>query len=521
MMNLQKSIALVLTTLSFSAHAQIASESETFINNQLRGTARFTAMGGAFTSLGNDASAIGINPATLSSYRFNEFSFSLGFETQQAQLGPFYGAEANQRDFSVNLENLGVGFQFGESPDDHKFSVGIYNNQLADCTRRYDILGFDNSQTLGQFWGKTSANGDVDTITDDAYAAWQAYVLVSDTVGGNDVVRNPNASYAYGRFDSTNNTRTATSDVSFTYNQTGSLNQTGFAISGQSYGKFSYGLGFGFPSLNLRREEFITEYIDQQDAPPYNLTEYTYRRLSDLRANGFNFNIGFLYAPIPEFRIGASYQSPSWYLVRQIYDLDVTARFNAPPFDGVNRNTSSDILTREEYSYRLRTPSIFRIGLSSVIAKRLILSADYQYTNAQNTRLYTARSSYNISDAVINSYDAELNQLFTNLSNSLAAGLEYKWNNLFIRGGYRLNQSPYDEAFQEETTGDVTIISGGLGYQFGAWQVNATYVQSNFDQNLVTYSGFDASTGSQVQVLDDLQTEVTLHNVVIGMTYKW
>ena len=46
------------------------------------GTARSMAMAGAFTSLGGDLSAMGINPAGLGMYRSNEISLSpmLGFQ---------------------------------------------------------------------------------------------------------------------------------------------------------------------------------------------------------------------------------------------------------------------------------------------------------------------------------------------------------------------------------------------------------------------------------------------------------
>ena len=40
------------------------------------GTARTAAMGGAFTSLGADASSMDINPAGIAMYRRSEFSFS-------------------------------------------------------------------------------------------------------------------------------------------------------------------------------------------------------------------------------------------------------------------------------------------------------------------------------------------------------------------------------------------------------------------------------------------------------------
>jgi long-subunit fatty acid transport protein len=526
MLDMLKSLPNILTlticSLGFIAQGQIASEVETFLPTQLHGTARYTAMGGAFTSLGNDATAMGINPASLSVYRFNEASLSLGFQTHAAQLGPFYGREANSNDLFANVENFGLSFQIGENTKSQsKFSFGVYHNLLADYSHQYRIQGDLNNNTLGEFWGRSSANQNVDLISDDAFAAWQAYVLVSEKSGNNDFIQNPDNSFAYGELNTSDSSITATSNPTFNYNQQGALSQTGFVLAGQQTQKFQYGLGISFPTLNLRREEFITERINEQSSAPYNLTEYTYRRLSDINANGFNFNLGFIYRPIPEFRIGASYQSPSWYTVNQIYDVDVSARFNAPPFSGVSTNPVSEIITSGEYSYRLRTPAIYRLGLSTVLAQKFILSLDYQLTSAQNTSLYTNNRSFNVSDGVIAGYENELNRLLNNQQSSFALGLEYKLKNLFLRGGYRLNQSPYGEDVHDFTTSDISIISGGIGYQFKTLMVNVTYAQSSYNQNLITYTAFNGNTNQVEQVLEDVATQVSQQNILVGITYKW
>jgi hypothetical protein len=514
-----KSILIGLfCTLSIFAQGQIASEAELFSNNQLHGSPRFTAMGGAFTSLGNDPSAIGINPAGLAVYRKNDLSFSLGFENQQAQLGTFYGANVNSSGFNVNVENAALSFQFGDkSKSTGQFSFGIYHNTLARYNNNYNILGFNNTNTLGQYWGENSANQNVDIISNDAFAAWQAFVLVSEEVGNNNIILNENSSYAYGDYDSTSNTVTATSDVQFTYNQSGSLTETGLALGGQVENNFYYGISFNFPTLSLRREEFITEYINEQDAvAPYDLEQYTYRRLSDMYGTGFNMKLGFIYSPLPEFRIGASYQTPSWFTVRQVYDFDVAARFAS-----TSQIENSEIFSTGEYSYRLRTPAIFRIGVSSVLAKKLILSLDYQLANPVNTTLYTNRNSYNITDQTLNTYEQQISGLFNNNQSSIAAGVEYKIKNFFLRGGYRVNQSTYTPEFEELATSALTIFSGGIGYRFGAITIDLAYTNSSFSQNLITYTTFNDQTAASEQVIDDLKTEVVNHNVIAGITYRW
>ena len=70
------------------------------------------------------------------------------------------------------------------------------------------------------------------------------------------------------------------------------------------------------------------------------------------------------FKPVHFWRIGGSYQTPSWYSVNQVYEFSVSSTFA----DG--SAFTSDIFSTGEYSYRLRTPAIYRIGTSVVIGKK-------------------------------------------------------------------------------------------------------------------------------------------------------
>ena len=71
-------IISILMTLSSAMIAQNAMDAYTVSSSQIRGTARYVSMGGAFTSLGGDPSSIVQNPAGIGVYRSSEVSASLG-----------------------------------------------------------------------------------------------------------------------------------------------------------------------------------------------------------------------------------------------------------------------------------------------------------------------------------------------------------------------------------------------------------------------------------------------------------
>ncbi|MDE5662392.1 MAG: UPF0164 family protein [Muribaculaceae bacterium] len=71
---------------SGAAWAQSAVDAYTVTPVELRGSARFVGMGGAFTSLGGDISCMTQNPAGLGLYRSSDLglTFDIGIRSYQA-----------------------------------------------------------------------------------------------------------------------------------------------------------------------------------------------------------------------------------------------------------------------------------------------------------------------------------------------------------------------------------------------------------------------------------------------------
>jgi len=59
-----------------------------------------------------------------------------------------------------------------------------------------------------------------------------------------------------------------------------------------------------------------------------------------------------------------------------------------------------------------------------------------------------------------------------NNANEFRVGGEYKIKNFSLRGGYRFEESPFNNG---RTIGDLTGYSGGLGYNFGNTKLDFAY----------------------------------------------
>ena len=71
------------------------------------GTARFTAMSGAFGALGGDFSVLSTNPAGIGIYRKSEFTFTPSFFSQKTTSN-FKGNMLDDYKYNVNFSNAGI-----------------------------------------------------------------------------------------------------------------------------------------------------------------------------------------------------------------------------------------------------------------------------------------------------------------------------------------------------------------------------------------------------------------------------
>jgi len=509
---MKKLAFIVLALCSGLLNAQTADDVELFQLRNLHGTPRFTAMGGAFTALGNDHSAYALNPASAAVNLHSDISFGFGFNDRSGNYQDFYQTSGNERNLNVLFENVGLNLVLNPSSET-RYSLAFSTTKLADFNRDFNIANLNNGYTLGQYWAEISAGQHIDDIPWDAYAAWESYLLVSQ----NDTIVDDG--FAYGELIDGN--LVANSNLNYIFNQDGSFNETNVVFGIDKGGKLYYGFSLGFPTLTFRREEFINESNLNRSNPPYSASDYSFRRLNDIYGSGFNFKAGFIYRPIPEIRIGASYQSNSWYTVNQFYEVDVITNFAQEPEPGVGLSRESSLLETGQYAYRLRTPAIYRAGIASVIAKAFILSVDYQYQQQDRNRLYTNNNSFNISENLLQTdYQPGIDDLYAAGRQTISAGAELRLKRVSLRAGYRIDESVYKEEFQDQTIGDMQALSFGLGFKSGPWSFDLAFIQSQRDRNYAIYRGADPA-GNSIQVIQDLQMTEVANNIIAGVSLKF
>ena len=76
-------IAIAISTLTATAQNEV--DALRYSTQNLTGSARYSAMGGAFGSLGGEFSALSSNPAGIGMYQFTEFTFTPSFNVNSTK----------------------------------------------------------------------------------------------------------------------------------------------------------------------------------------------------------------------------------------------------------------------------------------------------------------------------------------------------------------------------------------------------------------------------------------------------
>lgn len=476
MSTMKKFTSVLLSLLALASYGQTLDDIELFNISNLHGTPRFVGMGGAFTALGNDFSAIHLNPASAAVFRSDQFGLTAGYIHKSGEHRDWFGASDESTWNTFSFENLGLikRFELGGYDSDSYLTLGLSYNKMADFDREYTVYGNNMIDsfavgTLADYWlyeepyaiGLNGALGkSINDISNEAYAAYQAGVLLA---GQGDTIRD----FAFGYGPNQNN-------ISYFRSERGALEESAITLAGQFTEELYVGLSLAFPTFRYNSTDRLRESGLPVDSAPFDATSYSLLRYNTMQATGFNLKVGLIYRPTQWFRAGASYQSPSWYTVDQIYDFEVTSSF-------ANGDAlSSDLLSTNDYSYRIATPSIFRLGTAVIFGKQGLVSVDYQFSNSTNNRAYTSGSSYNISDEFLDESNEAVDNFFSNRS-TIRLGGEYRVTpELSARAGYMFDQSFYSNP--EDTRSNTESISFGLGYNNANFGFELAYVNQNYDR---------------------------------------
>lgn len=454
-------IGFILTLIGFGLNVSAQNEDDAlrYANTKFGGTARSTAMAGAFGALGSDFSSLSINPAGIGLYRKSEFTFSPamgGSATQSNYLG-----EQNKDDrYQFSVSNFGMVLAGTKESKSNKWKgagLAFGYNRLANFNNRAVIQGNNNSSSLTDIYLSEAQSLSPDNLpafgTD---MAWSTYLI--DTLNGQYFSAMPS-----------NIDKTQRKIIE----KRGGMGETVISFGGNYDNKLFLGTTIGFQKIRYWEESSYSEspVTDTFDIKGYSVTNYL-----NTDGNGMNIKLGLIYMPVPYVRIGGAFHSPTFFNMHDNFSTGMTTSFN----DGTTLNAGTDANgggDKGTYDYRYNSPYRAVGSLAFIFGKYGLLSADYEFVDYRESRFRAVGYSFVEQNNVIR-------QKYNAVGN-IRVGSEIKLDPFSIRLGYALYASPFKD---KSLMSDQQYLTGGFGYRQDGFFADISYVRSMYNEKYYLYN---------------------------------
>ncbi|MCO5725893.1 OmpP1/FadL family transporter [Robiginitalea marina] len=441
----------------------------------LQGTARYQAMGGAFGALGGELSALSANPA--GSAVFNNGLFALTASNyNRNNTADFFGTRTGTSLNALELNQVGGVFVFrstGGSPW-KKLALAINYDLVENFDNEFLVRG--NSPVGTDQYFLTFAQGVPlgPLRVQDGEFIEEAYLDIGSRLGFAD--QQAFLGFQAGFIDpedpdNDNNTQYFSNAAYNTVSQEYLQRTNGFNgkftmnFAGQYQENLYLGASLNFHSVIYER---LTLLDETGYDPASEIQASSFDTFLRSEGAGFSFGLGAIAKLSELVRVGASYQSPTWYRLAD----DFSQRTNTD-FDGKNPDITfidfGIVNLFEEYT--VKTPARFMGSMALVFGLNGLLSFDYGYQDFSRAELRPN------SDPSFNSENAFISQQLGGVS-TFRLGGEYRLGPVSLRGGYRYEESPFRD---NPNWGDLEALSGGIGYSWGGSRLDFSFSRAEQD----------------------------------------
>lgn len=432
----------------------IKNTADVYSSSTFQGSAKYNAMAGSMGALGGEYSVINSNPAGIGVSIANDFSATLGIQSQN-NVSRLNNQSVEYKTNNTDITNSGGIAVFPVSSSTWKFvNVGVsYSNRSLD----------DYTETPGN-----------------------SNVLL-EYVDDNQNVQNFGfAGHAYNRY--------------------GNLNKTGIAVGGNYANRIYVGVGVNFHNSVLDQFDSAAftnatgsvEYFDKQYTP-----------FSE-SASGFSASVGVIGKINPNFRVGAAVETPTWWNIERIYNAYPISTYGSYYEDRklssplkatlsaayvANKNFSVNV----DYSLGLTKPKYKVYGeaetvLNDFFSDRYTSNSEVKIGAEYRLDAFRLRAGYGYAaspfDAVsVSAFDnagsganRSFDNMFVSNRNTVGAGIGYDFRSFYIDAAYQYVNSDYSNPFlYGSQTAETGYYSGNTALNSSNYLVSdVESTQNNF-----------------------------------------
>jgi len=481
-----------------TVRTQTVQDAYRYSSSELSGTARFIGMSGAFGALGGDISAMSLNPASSAVFLSSSATASLSSRNLDNSI-LYNGGRSNSSESNIDLDNIGGVFVFTTSKDSDwkKISLGLNYSTEMNFEEDYAVRG-NSSNSIDQYFLNYADGVPLELLQSNGYSflgenygfgVQQAFLGYEAYVIDYDESRDPelNEFHPYYSLLESGNF-----DQRYAYAATGLNGKLTFNI-GTQYKDFLY-LGLNLNSHFINYEN-STELSEFNNNPGSLTTEVYFGNSLITNGDGFSFQLGGIAKLNDNIRLGLTYDSPTWFSIREETTQYLETNSPADEFVSVIPN-----IINVYPEYRLEIPSKISASAAYLFGKQGLISFDYGRKDYSNIEFKPEN-------------EIDFQNLNENISDNMKAastyrvGGEYRIADFSLRAGYRFEESPFKD---ENRVGDLTGYSGGIGYSFGSINLDLAYSNASYEEGTPIYN---------VGLTDPINIDRDLSKVVLSLTF--
>lgn len=499
-----KRIILSLTGLvtSLIIFSQTEFDALRIIQPDINGTARYSAMAGAFGALGGDASAIKDNPAGLGIYRRSEMAVTANTQLQSSS-ALWMGNEAIDGGFKFGFKQISYVLSSPTRSNASKSAGLIHSNwafgynRLKDYNRDLQIRGGNNASSsitdyMGYFANNYPGGWLIETNSYNPFnntnVPWIAALAANAGLIEEYVDELGNTQYWASMLD-------IGEKVSPYYGmrEQGFFDEYAITWSGNFNNRFFLGATLNIHEINYRAD---TEYKEAfGNGGNMNL-------MNTLRSsgNGVGFKIGGIYIPVDFMRFGFAVKAPTIYNMSEISYSDLYYNYGG--------NNYGTIYTPEgNNSYKFQSPLTYALSTSFIVGQKGLIGIEYNNSSNSTSKFMDLNNnSFN--------YRFENDSIRTlfNEQNTIKIGGEYKvTDKLALRAGYaysgpaalnRIAKEMIPNTIRTDVeyfvNNNTKYLTAGFGYRENNWFFDFAVMNKTISESFYPYNSNKLSSSLAV-----------------------
>ena len=506
---------LIILSLFINSNAQGIFDAVHFANNSIiNGSARYMGMAGSFGAIGGDVSASIENPATLGIFRSSEASVSLGFSPTYTY-GNWQGDKFFAKQTSFNFNNLAWVFNFPTYRESGYMSsnLSFSYHKVKDFNRKIYLQSNSNSvvsltDLMTGFLNDRNPRDYVfeeDMQADDAYSndniGWLS-VLGYNAYLINPIYKNDEHTGRWNSIINPNEKKLPAYEAT----ESGSINDYNFTYSGNINDRVYFGAGFSFQNISYNISSTYSEYYPAHEDYFY-LDNYF-----SITGYGANFKFGAVVRATDFMRFGLSFQTPTWYSIKNGHTADLCYFENKDENKYGNKYEVS--APEADCWYKFNTPIKTQASVGFVIGKRAAINVDYQFSGKK----YSASDDYGKFEVDEDNYAKYLHTVKLGVELRLGDNFKIRGGGAFISAPINKNAVkllPYNttrtdlEYFVEKNTYYGTF---GVGYAKNNFCIDLAYAYQQQNQDFFAAENFN---------LFGATLKTHKHNVIATFAFRY